>query len=215
MQNREPPDHHNHASDTGAKLADRRRQRGAGHIHFAYQNQENIQRNIDRGRHDQEKNRRPAVPQGAENAAGHVVQDAAGNCHKDDPDIAGRSVQNHFRRVHQAEQRFAQRRCGRCKDHAHRGAQYDRVPYVFPQFLFILRAEGLGNRNGKPGAEPQAQPDHQEIDAPGGSDRGQLRRAEIPADDGGIHKAVKLLEKNPEQQGKSKGNHQLHGVPFG
>ena len=123
-------------------------------------------------------------------------------------------IQDFLRRIHQAEQRPAQHRGQDGKDHAQKTAEHNRVPDAAADFFFILRAESLRNGNGKPGAQPEAQADDQEIDGAGRADGSQAFRAEKTADDGGIHKAVQLLKQHTEQQRQRKGKNQFQGAAF-
>ena len=88
------------------------------------------------------------------------------------------------------------------------------MPDAAPDFMLVLRAEGLGDRDRKAGAETQAQADHQEVHRAGSADRRQLFRTEIPANNRGIHKTVKLLEKHAEQHRQRKENNPLQGTVF-
>ena len=81
-------------------------------------------------------------------------------------------------------------------------------------FVFIFRPERLGDRDRKAGAQAQAQADHQKVHGTGRADGCKAFRAEKAADDGSIHKTVKLLEQDTEQQRESKGNDQFQRSTF-
>ena len=74
----------------------------------------------------------------------------------------------------------------------------------------IVRAEGLRDRDAEARAEAQAQPDDQEVDGARRADGRQLVSAQELAHDGRIHKTVKLLKQDAEEQRGREAQHQFH-----
>ena len=87
LQDREPLEDHQQAADAGNQLAHSCSHRRAGHVHAGINDQHQVQHDVHQGSQHQEYHRRFAVSQGTENAAGHVIQHAAGNRRENDPDI--------------------------------------------------------------------------------------------------------------------------------
>jgi hypothetical protein len=88
------------------------------------------------------------------------------------------------------------------------------VIYAAAHLPLILRAESLGNGNRESGTQAEAQADHQEIDRAGRTDGSQALRTQIAADNSGINKTVKLLEKHTEQHRQRKENNSFQGAAF-
>ena len=121
-------------------------------------------------------------------------------------------IQDFLRGVHQAEQRLAQGGRQHGKHNAQHAAEHHRVPDAAADFRFILRAEGLGDRNGKTGAQAETQADDKEVHGTRRADGSQPLRPEEAADNRRVHKAVELLEQHAEEHRQREEDNQFQGA---
>ena len=179
------------------------------------EDEQHVQGDVDQGGDDQPDHRRPAVPQGAEDARAEVVEERGGKPGEDGDNINIGAVVDVRRGVHGCEDNVAEKHRGGSEGRADDEAQPYAAGGTPAQLLVVLRAEVLGHRDGEAAAHAGAEAHHQEVDGPGGAHCRQGRAPQGLAHDGGVHHVVELLEQVSKQHRNAEAEDQPHGAALG
>ena len=209
-QHRVAPDHPHQAPRPRQQLGQDRGQGRAEHVQMERQNKQDVQRNVDQRRRDLPDDRRAAVPQGAQDAGGEVVEEVGGQSGKNGGDIGVGAGIDVRRSMHPRQDGAAQAHSGRRQDSADARAQPHAVGHIAPQLLLVACAELLGHRDGKAAAHAHTESHHQEVDGAGGAHSRQRRAAQRLAHNSGVNHVVELLEQVSEQHRDAKAENQPH-----
>ena len=170
FQHREMPHHIPQAQQPGDQLAEQRGPSGPGHAHFQPHNEGQVQHHIQQAGKDQKIQRRPGIPQRADNAGEQVVQHGGRNAQKDQENVII-GVGKGIRRIAHPDQDSPAAQGGHQGDHpGEKHRQPDHIAHKFPQALKIPLAEFLSHGDGEAGADAVAQADHQKVHRAGGAD---------------------------------------------
>ena len=210
-QNRVVPGDEHQAQDAGNGLGHHRGDARPGNPQLQPHDQRQIQGHVQQAGENQEQQRRPGIPQGADDAGQEIVEHGGGNTQENDENIIVGVAEGLRRGVHPVEDSAAQQGRNGGDDQREAGAQPDHGAHDPPQAVIIPLAEFLGHGDGKAGADAHAEAQHQKIDGAGGTNPRQGVHSQVLAHHHGIHHAVKLLEQQPEQQRQHEAQNQLHG----
>ena len=211
MQNGELPVHIQQAQQPGDQLADERCPARTGHAHLQGHHAHNVQGHIQQAGKHQKHQRRPAVPQGAENAGEQIVEHGGRNAQEDQENIVIGIGEGALRGIHGGEDRTAADGGDRRNNQRNDAAQPDHIAHEIAQAVEVLLAEFLSHGNGKPGADAVAQAQHQEIDGARGANPRQGLHAQEIAHNHRIHHGIELLKQQPQQQRQNKRQQYGHG----
>ena len=211
-QNRVAAYHPQQASRPGQSLGNDGSQRRTEYVQLENQNEYHIQDNIDQGGRNLPYDRCAAVPKGAKNPRGKIIEEAGRKSHENGENIAVGPLVDVRRSVHACKNDVAEERC----QESHNRAKNDAEPYahrdIAAQLLMVPGAELLGHRNCEAAADTGAEADYQEIDGARGAYRRQGRTAEGLAHNSGVRHVIKLLEQISEQNRDTKAENQPHGT---
>ena len=145
---------------------------GDGHAGYAEpedQDEDGIQDNVDDAADDQDVQRAPGVPGGAQDGRAHIVDKDEQDPCKIDPEIGQGPAHDIRRCVHQVQHERRGEDAGQGKDDAAgHGYGIGRVK-SFIGCLFLSRPDKLGDGHGGAGGKPGEEADHQVDDLGGGA----------------------------------------------
>ena len=214
MQNGIAPQHPHQAARSGDGLGEHRGQRRAEDVQVEGQDENHVQHDVQQRRAAEPDHRRPAVPQGPEDAGCEVIEKISGKPGENGEDIEVGPLINLRGRLHPREDVAAEKGGGQGCQGSEEQAQPRAAGDIPPQLPVIPRAELLGRRDSEAAAEADAEAHHQNVDAAGGAHCCQGAAPQGLAHNGGIHYVVKLLEQVPKENRESEAENQPHGAAF-
>ena len=203
--------HVEEAEHAGDGLGDHCGVGGSLHAHAHDQDGEQVQENVDDGGEQQEVHRRPAVPQGADDAGQNVVEVGDRDSRKNDEYVVVGSLYDIIRGIHPSQNVHAEEADDEGHDGGEDGGQPAGVGNKTPQSVMVPGPEPLGHGDGEAAAHAGAEADDHEVYGAGGAHGGQGAHPQVLSHDDGVHHAVKLLKQKAHEHGHGKAQDQPEG----
>ena len=198
------------AHDSGDKLRDDRSESRSGNSERKYHYHHDIQHDVEDRRNDQDNKRDNAVADCAEYRGFKVVKQRGDQPEADYHEIGPGFAENTRRGVQRMKKRVNKNRDTRDYERSRRRRKCDRAGDGTAHFVVVSGTEVLRNDYREAGNESVNNVEHQRHHRSGRADGGKRVLAELSADDYGIRKRVRLLERKSQKHRKRKADYQLY-----
>ena len=215
MQNGKFLRHIDKAEQTGHKLREYRCITCSRDAHLKVENEEKVERHVEKRGENKKVKRRFAVAESAQNAGENVVQDIRKGAGKDYDDIVVGHADDILGGIHEFEKLPAKPHAQERHENAERDAEQGAHRHGVAHFLVVARPKALCDKDGEAACHAHNKAEDQKRKRSGGADGGKRVDAEKLPDNHGVHHAVQLLEEVADEKRDGKADDELDGVPDG